>query len=91
MNKRWKLKEKPASMEARFEFDDFETLRAFLDEMAEQAESLDHHPNISFGRNHASVIIYAKTEALGETDFALATGIDDGFQRVTNHSQGEVA
>ncbi|MDG6773481.1 4a-hydroxytetrahydrobiopterin dehydratase [Thiomicrorhabdus sp. ZW0627] len=91
MNERWKLKDKPASMEARFEFESFETLRTFLDELAEQADRLEHHPNISFGRSHVSVIIYSRTEGLEEIDFNLANGIDEGFHRVTNHSQGVCA
>ncbi|QBZ82869.1 Putative pterin-4-alpha-carbinolamine dehydratase [Hydrogenovibrio crunogenus] len=88
MNERWKLKKKPASLEARFEFNDFEKLRAFLDELAEQADLLDHHPNISFGRGHASVIIYSNSEELTEIDYALAKGIDEGFHRVTAYLQG---
>ncbi|MBO1923223.1 4a-hydroxytetrahydrobiopterin dehydratase [Thiomicrorhabdus sp. 6S3-12] len=83
MNERWKLKQKPASMEARFEFDNFEKLRSFLDELAEQADQLEHHPNISFGREHVSVIIYSQADELDDVDFALAKGIDDGFHRVT--------
>lgn len=86
MNERWKLKEKPASLEARFEFESFETLRTFLDELAEQADLLDHHPNVSFGRGHASVVIYAKDGQLEEVDFALANRIDEGFHRVMNQS-----
>jgi len=82
MNARWKLKDKPASMEARFEFDDFEKLRVFLDEIAELAEQLDHHPNISFGREHVALIIYSLTEKLNDTDQKLATGIDESFQRI---------
>jgi len=81
MNERWKQKDKPASLEARFEFDSFENLRSFLDELAEHAESLDHHRNISFGRRHASVIIYAKDGSLGDVDFALVKGIDESFDR----------
>lgn len=88
MNERWKLKDKPASMEARFEFPSFEKLRSFLDELAEQADLLDHHPNISFGRGHVSVIIYSQQEKLGDLDFALAKGIDEGFHRATSFSQG---
>lgn len=86
MNERWKVKTKPASLEARFEFDDFEKLRGFLDELADEAEKLDHHPNISFGREHASVIIYSKADALQDIDYALAKSMDESFQRFTNHS-----
>ena len=86
MNDRWKVKTKPASMEARFEFDAFEILRACLDELAEKADSLNHHPNISFGRSHASVIIYSQDSELNETDLALAKGIDESFDRMVNNS-----
>lgn len=87
MNERWKLKKKPASMEARFEFDSFDKLRTFLDELAEKADELDHHPNISFGREHASVIIYSTSDELSDIDYALAEGIDDSFQRVTQNTE----
>ncbi|WP_178861425.1 4a-hydroxytetrahydrobiopterin dehydratase [Thiomicrorhabdus cannonii] len=83
MNERWKQKDKPGSLESRFEFDSFEKLRSFLDQIAEESERLDHHANISFGREHVAVIIYAKTGTLGKSDFDLADGIDKSFQRVT--------
>lgn len=83
MNERWKVKQKPPSMEARFQFSDFETLRVFLDKVAEQADKHEHHPNISFGRSHASIIIYSTGEELGEVDHALAQGIDDSFEQAT--------
>ncbi|BBP44120.1 4a-hydroxytetrahydrobiopterin dehydratase [Thiosulfativibrio zosterae] len=86
MNERWKMKKSPASLEARFEFSTFEKLRSFLDELAEQADLLNHHPNISFGRGHVSVIIYGQAAELQELDFALAHGIDEGFHRVTQYS-----
>lgn len=86
MNERWKTKKKPASLEARFEFDEFEVLRAFLDELAEQADRLEHHPNISFGRNHASVVIYSTEAELQPIDLELAECIDEGYNRVTKIS-----
>jgi 4a-hydroxytetrahydrobiopterin dehydratase len=88
MNDRWKLKAKPASMEARFEFESFEILRNFLDKLAEQADLLNHHPNVSFGRGHVSVIIYSMEDELSKLDFALAKGIDKGFDRVLYSSEG---
>ncbi|MGC9386758.1 MAG: 4a-hydroxytetrahydrobiopterin dehydratase [Hydrogenovibrio sp.] len=82
MNPRWKSKAKPASLEARFEFEDFSILRRFLDDLADQAERLEHHPNISFGRNHVSVIIYSQAESLQDVDYALADSIDAAFNGV---------
>ncbi|MDX1795691.1 MAG: 4a-hydroxytetrahydrobiopterin dehydratase [Hydrogenovibrio sp.] len=86
MNERWKVKSKPASLEARFEFDDFANLRAFLDDLAEQADQLEHHPNISFGKEHVSVMIYSRADELQEVDFSLAKGMDEAYQRFSNDS-----
>ncbi|VAW47246.1 hypothetical protein MNBD_GAMMA04-1193 [hydrothermal vent metagenome] len=83
MNNRWRSKKKPAALDARFDFEDFEILRAFLDEVAENADRLDHHPNISFGRDRVSIIIYSTSEELSDIDYALAKSIDDGYDKVT--------
>ncbi|MBO1928500.1 4a-hydroxytetrahydrobiopterin dehydratase, partial [Thiomicrorhabdus sp. 6S2-11] len=48
----WKQKDKAATLEARFEFASFEILRDFLDEVADVADNVGHHPNLSFGREH---------------------------------------
>ena len=84
MNSRWKQKNKPASLETKFIFDDYETLRTFLDDLADVAENLNHHPNLSFGRTHVSVIIYSTDDDLQDVDIALAEGIDECFHRVTS-------
>lgn len=84
MNERWKQKKKPASLEARFDFECYDTLRTFLDELADVAEKLEHHPNISFSKSHVSVIIYSIEDELNDVDKALANGIDDCFHRVNS-------
>ncbi len=84
MNERWKAKKKPAALDARFEFESFETLRAFLDKVAEESERLDHHPNISFGRDRVSIIIYSTTEDLTDIDYQLAKEIDKSYDTVTD-------
>ncbi|MDR9499862.1 MAG: 4a-hydroxytetrahydrobiopterin dehydratase [Hydrogenovibrio sp.] len=78
----WKVKQRPASMEAKFVFDSYDDLRAFLDEVAEQAEALSHHPNVSFGRDYASLVIYSEESELTDVDYQLADRIDAGFQKV---------
>ncbi len=83
MSDRWKSKKKPAALDARFNFDDFEALRAFLDEVAEEADRLDHHPNISFARDRVSIVIYSTSDEVSDIDYALAKAIDDGYDRVT--------
>ncbi len=84
MSKRWKSKKKPAALDARFDFEDFETLRAFLDEVAEEADRFEHHPNISFARDRVSIIIYSTSEELSDIDHKLAQAIDDCYDKVMN-------
>jgi len=86
MNERWRSKKKPPALDARFDFEDFEILRAFLDEVAEEADRLEHHPNISFGRDRVSIIIYSTSDELSDIDHALAKAIDDGYDKVTSLS-----
>lgn len=86
MNERWKVKKKPASVEARFEFESFDNLRSFLDVLADKADALEHHPNISFGKTHASVIIYSRSPELDKVDYELVEAIDKAFQRFSNVS-----
>lgn len=88
MNERWKQKKSPASLETRFNFDDYDKLRTFLDELAEVAENLEHHPNISFSKSHVSVIIYSTSDELNDVDVALADGIDKCFHRFTPQLEG---
>jgi 4a-hydroxytetrahydrobiopterin dehydratase len=81
VNPTWKQKTKPGSLENKFVFDEYEVLRAFLDDIAELSEKLDHHPNLSFGRTHVSVIIYSTEDELRDVDLALAEGIDECFEK----------
>ncbi len=85
MDTRWKTRNNNKMLEARFEFDTFEQTRDFLDEVAGFAESLEHHPNISFGKNYASIAIYAKDGELQEIDRTLAEEIDGGFTKITKN------
>jgi len=79
----WKTKRRPPSLEARFEFEDYDSMRDFLDDIADVTENLDHHPNISFGRTHVSIVIYPKAgDALAEIDHELATDISKCFEQI---------
>lgn len=88
MTNKWRKKETPPLLEARFEFTEFRVLMSFLDSVAEVAEEMDHHPNISFSRQHASIVIYSKTEALNDTDFKLAESIDVRYEQTIDVSKG---
>jgi 4a-hydroxytetrahydrobiopterin dehydratase len=55
----WQERNRPSRLEKRYEFEDYESLRDFLDEAADLSEAKDLYPDIGFGRNHASFTIHA--------------------------------
>lgn len=75
MSLNWKESKNASSLEAKFVFEGYETLRDFLDEVAQLTEEMGVHPNISFGRDYASLIIYAQNETLSEQERDVAEKI----------------
>ena len=61
----------------RFRFPDFVTLMAFVNAMAELAESEGHHPDFSVHYSQLDVEIWTHAvDGLSENDFILAAKID---------------
>ena len=56
----WQERNRPARLERRYEFDDYESLRVFLDEAADLSEKKGLYPDIGFSRTHASFTIHAE-------------------------------
>lgn len=77
MSLNWKESKNASSLEAKFVFDGYETLRDFLDEVAQVTEEMEVHPNISFGRDYASLIIYAQDGTLSDKERDVAAKILD--------------
>ncbi|MBE0492855.1 MAG: 4a-hydroxytetrahydrobiopterin dehydratase [Thiomicrospira sp.] len=75
MSLNWKESKNASSLEAKFVFEGYETLRDFLDDVAQLTEEMEVHPNISFGRDYASLIIYAQNETLSEQERDVAAKI----------------
>lgn len=88
MSDNWRRKETPPLLEARFEFTEFRTLMSFLDSISDVSEKMDHHPNISFSRQHASIVIYSTEKSLNDTDFKLAEEIDAKYKQSIEFSKG---
>jgi len=60
-----------------YSFEDFKETLAFVNRVADLAESQWHHPDICFGWGHAEVTIWThKIDGLTESDFILAAKID---------------
>ncbi len=55
----WRERVRPSRLEKRYDFDDYEELRAFLDDAADLSEEKGLYPDIGFGRTYASFTIHA--------------------------------
>ncbi len=56
---RWRERNNPARLEGRYEFENYEALRAFLDDAADLSEKAGLFPDIGFGRTYANFTIHA--------------------------------
>lgn len=76
----WRESKNSTSLEAKFLFENYAALRDFLDDVASITETAGLFPNISFGRDFASMIIYAVGDVLSESEYKLATDIQSVYK-----------
>ena len=74
----WQERNRPLRLEQRYEFDSYDSLRAFLDKAADLSEEKGLFPDIGFSRKHASFTIHAEEgdEALTEQQREFAVLLD---------------
>jgi len=79
MKDAWVERKKPSRLERRFEFDDYEQTREFLDQTADLAEATEYYPNLSFGRKHVSMTLYpmGESEVVTEELTSYANQVDE--------------
>lgn len=77
MNKEWSERKRPARLERRYEFSDYESLRDFMERAAELSEKQDLYPDMGFGRDYLNVTIHAEeSEVLTNTQREFAQNLD---------------
>ncbi len=62
MSELWSTRKRPARLERRIEFSDYEETRDFLEKAAELAESEGYYPDMSFSRTHVSISLHPQNE-----------------------------
>lgn len=79
MSENWVIRKRPARLERRIEFSDYEETRTFLDRAADLAKEQGNYPDMSFSRTQVSITLYPQNEALevGEDLLRYATLIDE--------------
>ena len=68
MSENWVTRKRPARLEARFDFSNYEETRSFLDRAAEMYERESYFPDMSFGRTHVSITLQSQDETAAEAE-----------------------
>ena len=74
----WQERSRPVRLEGRYEFQDYSTLRDFLDRAAELSEREGFYPDMGFGRDYVNITIHLNDgdDALGESQRRFAQQLD---------------
>ena len=58
----WRERKRPVCLEKRYEFDDYEQLRDFLDQAADLSEKEGYYPDMGFGKDYVNVTIHVEED-----------------------------
>lgn len=78
INPQWRERERPARLERRYEFENYEALRRFLDDAADLSEREGLYPDMGFARDYVNITIHADegSSALAEKQRRFAQLLD---------------
>jgi pterin-4a-carbinolamine dehydratase len=77
-SQQWQERNRPLRLEKRYEFENYDSLRVFLDDAANLSEAKGLYPDIGFGKTHANFTIHAEegTNQLSEQQREFASLLD---------------
>ena len=86
MSHQWQQRTRPVRLERRYEFQDYSTLRDFLDKAAELSEEVDLYPDMGFGRDYVNITIHLEegVETLSDLQHDFASQLDSLAEQFTN-------
>lgn len=61
-NHQWQERSTPARLERRFDFDNYQNTREFLDKAAELSKATNVYPDVSFGRTYVNMTVHLEGE-----------------------------
>ncbi len=59
---KWELRKRPSCLERRFEFENYELTRDFLDRLGDLSEAIGRFPDISFGKTYVNITLRPETD-----------------------------
>lgn len=87
MSKIWTIRTRPARLERRIDFSDYEQTRIFLDRASELAKDHGNYPDMSFSRTQVSITLYPLNEEAEVSDELLHyAGLIDALVSDTTRS-----
>ncbi len=86
MSQQWQERKRPVRLERRYEFQDYNTLRDFLDKAAELSEEVDLYPDMGFGRDYVNITIHVDDgeETISESQHEFASQLDSLAEQFTD-------
>mgnify|MGYP001812351526 FL=1 len=86
MSQEWQERTRPVRLERRYEFQDYSTLRDFLDKAAELSEKDDLYPDMGFGRDYVNITIHLEdgVETISDSQREFATKLDTLAEQFSN-------
>ena len=77
MDQPWTERHRPARLERRIEFADYESTRVFLERLNTLAEQQGRYPDISFGRTYVNLTLRPEDDApVGVAEQSFAAAVD---------------
>jgi len=79
MGTEWRERARPARLEKRYQFENYEILRDFLDRAADLSEREAYYPDMGFGRDYVNITIHAdeNAEVLSNKQHQFAKQLDE--------------
>ncbi len=74
----WRERQRPLCLEGRFEFNDYSSLRDFLDRAADLSEQEGFYPDMGFGKDYVNVTIHANEgeKVIDESKYEFARQLE---------------
>ena len=78
----WNERKSPLRIEKRFEFEGYDKIRKFMEKIESLCKSREIYPNISFGKNFVSIVIFLDSDELNNKEKEFSMQIDENYQKL---------
>ena len=78
----WNQRESPLRIEKRFEFEEYQKISKFMKKLDDLCKEKNIYPNISFGKNFVSIIIFFDSEKISKIEKDFSNKIDDFYLEI---------